>query len=386
MNEKREESLTVRELIAKSGTVFDTYFLARIVEAAPSPTAADRYVSQELGWSCGVGQAVRTAVRLRDKYKDKPEEWQRLKQTTLQPIEMFGFKEAPFFPPESQITMVENLGLVCLRVPYRNWPWLLRELAGKNKEGEIISTFDFAGRAFPKKIESLADARHHDFYAFFGSSENEERDLGKDYGRLTFFSEGGSRIVKDRLSIYARSCELAPGSGKVFPRFYKIVEISQFLPGSAVERVLIFIRQEIAKGLKESHFYLPKDNLGEVIYERDISVSLEIDRVVARLSVSYKINFDLTCEQVPAQFHSAPISIQYCYPGCCPGNNTWINSPGQPHPDFRLEKISEAMKELSELAGCFFGREGQEPFPLERVAGDNLWVSPPEHLASRFVL
>ena len=380
--EKTESSMTVRELIAGSETVLDHWFLRRIVETAPSPIAADNYVCKVLGCMSGDGQAVRKAVRLKEKYKDKKGEWEAINSPTFRLAEMFKFLDANFLSAKAKIMLAESLDYVTLQRPYKNWPWLLKEMAVEDK-GKVITTFDFLGIALPEKIKSLAEARNPNFYTLRKSSCDEEYDLGK-YGQMTIFNRGGSRIIKNRLTIYSRSCELEPGYDRIFPQFYKVMEISQPLIGST-ERILIFIRQEMAKGLRETFSCLPEANLGEIIYERDIPVSLKSERVVARLSVSYKINFDLTCEQIPAQFRPSPIAIHYCYPRPCQGNNDWARVDDMSHLDFDPEKISAAMRELSELASIFFGPGRENPFPLSTVISDKLLLSSPESLANQFI-
>lgn len=380
--EKTEGSMTVRELIAGSETVLDHWFLRRIVETAPSPTAADNYVCKVLGCTSGDGQAVRKAVRLKEKYKDKKGEWEAINSPTFRLAEMFKFLDANFLSAKAKIMLAESLDYVTLQRPYKNWPWLLKEMAVEDK-GKVITTFDFLGMALPEKIKSLTEARNPNFYTLRKSSCDEEYDLGK-YGQMTIFNRGGSQITKNRLTIYSRSCELEPSYDRTFPQFYKMMEISQPSVGF-IERILIFIRQEMANELRETHSYIPEENLGEMIYERDIPVGLNLGRVMARLSVSYKINFDLTYEQILAQFRPSPIAIHYCYPEPCPGNNDWARTNDLSHSDFVPAEISVAMEQLSKLAGDFFGPGREKPFPLNMAISDKLLLSPPESLANQFI-
>ena len=105
MRDKKES--TVRELIRSSEGVLDNPFLRAVVEVAPSPTAADKYMC-DLGWPNDLARAVRDAVRLRqmcEGVKQLPKErdsnvlWSLLAQTNVRPAEaMFAFG-APGLPP-----------------------------------------------------------------------------------------------------------------------------------------------------------------------------------------------------------------------------------------------------------------------------------------------
>lgn len=375
---KNEGSLSVRELIGGSGTVFDHYFLREIVEAAPSPTAADNYICQNLGCMLGDGQAVRKAVRLREKCKDKPKEWGEIKMTDFRPAEMFDFRDVSFLSAdvEEKIKVAESLDFVALKRPYKNWPWPLKEIAIEVEEKEVVTTFDFSGQSYPKKIKDLSEIKHPNLFLFSG--EIRHKVFFKKRGLMTIFGEGGSQIINRKLVVSSRSCELLPGFGRIFPQFYKVMQLYNPLPTST-ERILIFIRQEIANRWKENRSWLPDNYLGGLIYERNIPVSFErvgtAPRVVARLSIAYNINFDLTCKQIPARYHSSPIGIHYCA-----DDEDWNRH------DFDSEKITVPMKELSGLAGKFVSYHNRQEFPLEKIVNDNLLLSPPEALSDLFIL
>lgn len=139
MQKGDQKPRTLRELVVDCGNnILDNPFLQKIVEVAPSPTAADKHM-QNLGWSTKTAKAVRNAVRLKAQYLDQ---WLLLKETSLRPIDTMcslSDQEANHILGEDILIQQESImgeqRISCQR------PLLLRELEIKNAKPRA-NTFD----------------------------------------------------------------------------------------------------------------------------------------------------------------------------------------------------------------------------------------------------
>ena len=139
---------TLRELLIDCGNnILDNPFLQQIVEAAPSPTAADRHI-QNLGWSTKTARAVRNAVRLKKQY---PDQWPLMKKTSLRPIDTMCSlsSQSPDHILGEGILIQQKSLMGEQAIPCQR-PLLLRELEIKNSKPRA-NTFDMKGNqsSFP---------------------------------------------------------------------------------------------------------------------------------------------------------------------------------------------------------------------------------------------
>ena len=297
--EGKEEKLTLKELIKLYGWVLDHPILRPIVEIAPSPKSADNYIVEqfyEYLYKNELAQAVRNAVRIRDKSKSKGEQtWKELLKTPegskLSDIFLFdekseyegGYrKEQIYFSTGIKFLPNSKKAINC-----SIWPFILREF----KMGNQISVDNSGIRTRfwnkPKLDEyywsdnrKLAVKLDKDYKFEVHSKEQD------DFQKIAWYN-----IFVKGICITGRIVKVSPQKGETYPRFYKTVSFCDREYG--LERHSIDIAYPIDS--------FNRKNEGIVVFRKDIGLSGDkmcssVNELIGTLELEFKMSNDFTLQ------------------------------------------------------------------------------------------
>lgn len=353
---------TVRALIGKIGDGLDNPMLVVIAEAAPSPTAADKYVTKTLGWPNPVGEMVRDMVRLHQKVEEAT--WKSLTDSQLRPSDVlfeFGL---------GQEVGLSNFGVERVMkwgscsLDRSSWPLLLREFSLPNKK--YATTFDGTGDASQKGVDSLDPDRilfDMGFVTVYGEDLNETLKLQVivTTNKPSCFKIGPrDDDALGQLSIHGRSVTLLPSGEQVFPEFYKVLFIKKKHSDETVEEITIAVRRDLC-GLGFDHSL----DMGSVTY-RKIVCDLGGGGWKAVLNVDYVVRFFDSEFRLTLQTKRDPLIYLSCPEGNLAPNVSCM------WPD----KAAEVARNLGNTL-----REILYPRPLQNILGLRLVEIPPEALS-----
>jgi len=253
----QEEELTPRELLVKSGGVLDNPFLVALIEAAPSPHAADKHLVRTLGWPLELGKRVRNACRLKEFYlrRERRDEWENIKKSSLRPAEaLFDFSE------DRENILIFDTGTIAetsASIRFDEWhnenaikPLLLKEFWFKDhNKSTIFTTIDgngFGGLLKVKQSELLnfLETAPAWPYLFYSERKVYSREIKNgsiavqqydgDKGQTTSYGDQASCFYylaiyrKNKPSYYIAGGTIMelPDSGEVWPpRLVKLLNI-----------------------------------------------------------------------------------------------------------------------------------------------------------------
>ncbi|MDP3800400.1 MAG: hypothetical protein Q8Q90_03185 [bacterium] len=366
MDTDKDQRDTVRSLVSKIGDGLDNPMLAAIVEAASSPTAADKYVTKTLGWPNPVGQMVRDMVHLRQKV-DKVDAviWKSLTDSQLRPSNVlfeFGFGQDAGLNSNFGVEVAMRWG--SCRLNRSSWPLLLREFNLPMKKD--ATTFDGTGDASQKGVNSLNPQRilfDMGFVTVYGEDLNEALKLqiivnANQPSCFKIASRDDSAL--EQFSIYGRSVTLLPSGERIFPEFHKVIFIKKNHPDETVEEITVTVRRDLCGLGFDSGL-----DVGSVSY-RKIICDLGGGGWKAVLNVNYLVwlsghEFCLTFKTK----EDSLISIS------CPEGNLASNVSC-----IWLDKAAEAARNLSStLKNILY------PPSLQKILGRELIENPPEALS-----
>ncbi len=362
--QEEKKHWTIRELITEMGHVLDNPMLAAIVEAASTPTAADRYIKR-LGWPSTLAKKVRHAVRLYQFYKGLPLEWAKIKTSAIRPVDsLFRFSDEESLFSDDGVFPNVSFKFEDYEVNRSNWPLFLREFQWRESYNHV-STFDDTGKNF--RFNRIRDWQDRNLFDFLHLGERSELSLKSGQGEIVFC--GGGFFQKGnypQLRIQSKSI-LMESLGK-FPSFYKVVCIGT--GWGKEEEIRIVVNQEIGPDWDDR-------DIGWAIFEKNIEIAR--DRSVARLSMKYRINSDFSCRLENPRHDQSPLGVYFINEH----TDSWQKWPDIiPRTDLNPTKIAEAQGELAKLAVEIYTKG--KVIPLERIAGENLFLNPPKYLFDLF--
>lgn len=356
--EAEEAKETVRQLIAKAGDGLDNPMLVAISEAAPSPTAADKHVTETLGWSNSVGRLARDMVRLRQKVSS--ETWKDLTCSQFRPSAvLFNFGE-DLSPWNLQVETGMKWGKAV--ADRTSWPFLLREFR-LPKTIFSVTTYDGDGNAPEEGVGELTYTSCYSF-DFHGFCVGEP--LGKSGITVVASAERPAcfeiHMAVDSSDkpfvICGKSLTLMPKPGeRIFPQFYKVLMIQRrFAEGNVYEGIFISARRD---------FFLCKGKIGTLIYRRvigprgNITVKLEVDYHMEPIREESGLILQVEKEKESL--------ISVCFPegGFAPTvSGMWPKETGK------------IVTELAEVLGNIL-----YPRPLKEILCSEILENPPETLS-----
>jgi len=374
---------TLRELLG-AGTcdaVLDDPMLVGIIEAAPSPKAADDHI-KSLGWSNDLARQVRDMVRLRQEVIKNPvgDTWKLLTTTTKRRAYTsyaFGGSTIDCWPDVEAST--KFIFGPCSNLRHHELPFLLRELRFPCLcPGAEYTTIDGQGKAGGyhrtlevRDLDDTVDFSHCS-PLFTITKRNGKPPFDFElYGTSDVFS----KFTSGRLEIYSRHVALKPKPPeRPFPQFYKFVEISKGFHWSGpkeYERIAIFWRTDLGEECPRVY----SRTASSMTFERVMRIGSDLE-LVLRLSYSYSH----VARPVETKFfwyeggQLPPITCQF--------------QMGRPNPAadpnfcaFDNPELTQRFAEMLKLAHAIFGNLSFRRVPLERVAGISLLANPPEHLS-----
>lgn len=227
--------------------------LQAIVEAAPSPKAADEHVLT-LGWSNETARKVRCAVRARQKCK--PGQWSEMSSTSARPAtEMFKFGPAPpvfqtqpDFPYNLKASSVFTMA--GQSVSHADAPFFLREIAKQDHTSPLTSV---DGRGEYYKMPQTADLASWPFDFSEEDGEVYASNLPVGIGRNQ--SAWGIACGYHGAKMRARTCLLMVPSRFIknpFPEFYKVADFEQtWENGHDRQRMRVCVRADFGPKRRE---------------------------------------------------------------------------------------------------------------------------------------
>ncbi len=350
--EVKDPKETVRALIDKAGNGLDNPMLVAIAEAAPSPKAADKYVTETLGWPNEVGRVVRDMVRLHQTSSSEGA-WKGLVDSQFCPSAvLFKFNEMHkglWFE-----TGLEWAGEIADR---SSWPLFLREL---HLPSTSTTTYDGRGDAPPNKVSELDlnDSTFTRSGAFCHQALGAlELSILVTAGQPTDWRLAYPKDSTDKtFEVNGKSVTLLPNPpGRIFPEFWKVLQLKKdFRKNRTWEEILITMRRDLYPTSE-------RRILGNLIYRKYISLRGAFKKAILEISYLVWPDFDLTL----SMNGTPPISVS-CDKGELSPNISGIHT----------QEIAKAVENLANTVLKIL-----YPPSLKEILGRELVENPPETLA-----
>ncbi len=372
----KQDEETLRQLIAGSGEVFDNPILMRIIQAAPSPHAADRHI-QQLGWPNDLAREVRNAARIKERF---PKTWADLSTSSVRPADgLFKFVPVDFW---EGMEMSESLHFGGISVA-KDWPFFLRDF--RSPSG--ITTFD--GKGDSKQLRSFFTSCRdltNPFLLALDSSRLLDHNIiaSRTFGGSQFFHRSGN--FKDLIFSIHRDCscydfrnenltiigswveiedQMEP-SAKVMPGFWKVVEVRK-----GTEKIRVFLRMDVGEDFRPKYGAKQEKNTAGLIFTKVVPVARD-ERTTVVLSLGFSVEKDFSLRPEPAISGQPLIAVQREF-----------YTSGFPirEIDLPAANIAQAVAELSDLVLKIYRRQPA----LDHFVGVSIADFPPENLHGLFV-
>ncbi len=413
--EKRtEDKQTFGELMVASEEVRHHPIFREIINAAPSPTAADKYVVA-LGWGNNVARRVRDAVRLREMCYEKKLDWDTVNEIPENFMMKSGDAGIKAFAwgysgdRASKIALEDDIHLTnSTKYDRTKWPLFFREFSlGSVEKYGYLSSLGTHGKFVPANLSSMdspmdfttREGWDHEYgFGFFRLNHLSVTDLSSKSIASDIMLGASVHFFQERLHAEVLFCAVPDKNediricGKTvrhvnesrhpFPEFYKVLELNQRYHENTTDCIRIIIKKDIVPNQAKNpcgktHFlhYYNDDNpkfVGKLILERIVKIS---DTVNVKLMLRYWIThtaedgFD-KAELVLDKKHS-PIVVDFTTGDT---NETGI--------DGFETAVSKATCELSLLLTKIHKKGSVN---LEEVAGLSMLENPPKQLVDLFL-
>ena len=383
---EKDHQLTISDLVTKVGTgVLKNPFLTAIIEADPSPKAADVHM-RRLGWPNDLARKIRQGVYLFNKCRQHGEElWADMTKVTIRLSEQmlrFGFRLEGFEIKEKWETSWEDRFQLDGVHVVRNEPLFLREIRMISRPEWHITSVDYDGlkewsdNGFSKKD----DLFEWDPLTDFGYSNSvnlrglfQGKSIRLQFPKTSFggsaFYEVGEHPWGIKLCTKTFILNANPARGRGFPHLYKVVELKNAIRAeeTADETVRILLRRDYGPELQPGWF-------GEewVTLERVVHISSKIDAV---LIVWFQV-FPNSDHLFRYENKEGFVRLRFRTRNE-EGSSEGTGDIALGH--FDQQRITPAVQKLSKLAGRIFSCS-PVAIKLERIAGFSLVTAPPKEL------
>lgn len=285
LEEVAEERLSVLKLLEGAEWVFNHPILRHIVETAPSPKAADQYVSKllyGLPYANKTAKAVRMVVRARQKMAKNGEGWEKSWQTLTENTDnemalynicdipglgILGVAEGLYWYPE--------VGLMDIK----KWPFLLKEfrLQGYSTLPNPKNSWESVRSIEEKEVNLISFGYGQGIVKAGGPGE-----IFLNHGFMPEAAKFYATVGESFGQTYICSVNVmvSPNPNQPIPRFYKVVKITK---DNSKERIFVVCpidRNMFINGERDSHAD------GYMIYEKTIPVMHGVEAVL-------KLKFDI---------------------------------------------------------------------------------------------
>lgn len=383
-DEKKDEKLTLQELINLYGWVLHHPILGELVKAAPSPKSVDNYIVQQFNsypHKNELAKAVKNAVRIRDRTKsDESRVWKELLEAPEghRLSDMFIFKEESQFKNQGDDKKIYfSSGIKFLPDPAKaidcsEWPLLLKEL----KIGDKTS-IDYYGSSSRFWVEQ----RLNNFYWNNNRIAKKNRKHNDYVFEIFYINQEDSKntcwheITCSLLGISGRIVKVMPQKGEIYPRFYKTLSLCD---------------NDYAKERQTIDIIFPIDTCnenkkGKLVFRKDIGLTGNkncgsVNELIATLELKFDIGNNFYLQ--PIGEYEAEDSISYIQIRSISGQPSLLFQEHIKPPEDK--EVREVISMLLENFVAAWPHCLSKNINMSRIVGADILTHPPKTLLSLF--